>query len=178
MRYLRLPAVIAATCFLLLPAAAHGQGKRPDPNSPAGFEYQLPLEEARKNAAGGGGDDKPGPAGARRSGDRAAPLFGAGIAATPKGGDGAADGDGGSHTAATGDGAATQSAGAGSTDDAGGRKSGDGSEGPKVAQASLPSADDGGGSPTLWIAGIVLAVLLLGALMGLFLRRGLGQPGS
>ena len=177
MRYLRLPAVIAATCFLLLPAAAHGQGKRPDPNSPAGFEYQLPLEEARKKGGGGGGDE-PGPAGARRGGDRAAPLFGAGIAAAPTGGDSAADGDGGAGTGATGDGAATQSAGAGSTDDAGSRKSGDGSDAPKVAQASLPSPDDGGGSPTLWIAGIALAVLLLGALLGLFLRRGFRQPGS
>src|SRR5687767_15112379 len=92
MRYLPLFAVPIAI-LALAPAAAQGQaGKRPDPNSPAGVEYQLPLDQARQNAAGDGASTRE-----KGSNDRpaSAPLFGAGITADrTRGGEEGTDGGG------------------------------------------------------------------------------------
>ncbi len=55
MTNVRLPLALCLVFSLPAPLAAYGQpGKQLDPDSPAGVEYQLPLEQARKNATGGG----------------------------------------------------------------------------------------------------------------------------
>jgi hypothetical protein len=62
------------------PPIAHGQ--EPDPDSPAGVEYQLPLDRARKESATKGPSGPRGPGGKDRAvtgGGDAARLFGAGI---------------------------------------------------------------------------------------------------
>ena len=168
MRHIRLPAALAVAC-VLLPAAAQGQeAKRPSPDSPAGVEYQLPLEQARKNAAGEGPGDS-GASARRRGKARPAPLFGAGIAAA-KANERSGDAeDGGAAGSGRGDG--------GSDGTSGGDR--DRAESTAVGAATLEDAlssgDGDDGSATLRIVGIALAVLLVGALLGLFLRRGLRQ---
>ena len=166
MRYVRRPIALCAICSLLLPAAAHGQAEEAlDPDSPAGVEYQLPLEQARKNVARPGGDD-PGDPGGRGEG---ASLFGAGIVAVE-----ASD-----RTAGGADGAARNgpAAGAGGSSTGGGGGDAEGSTpgSSAINPAALDAPDEGESSATLRIAGIAFAVLLAGALLGLLLRRGLGQ---
>ena len=57
---------------LCLPSAAAGQeSPKLDPNSPAGVEYQLPLDRAREEAAGETQRDSGAP--------KPAPAFGAGV---------------------------------------------------------------------------------------------------
>lgn len=58
-----------------------------DPESPAGKEYALPLQQARNEALGGGGESTPGGGG---SAGAATPLFGVGV-----GGEGGGSGPGG-----------------------------------------------------------------------------------
>ena len=66
------PLLFTLTCLLCLPAVASGQEEpRLDPDSPAGVEYQIPLDQARDDASGGA-ERGPGA-------DGGAPLFGAGI---------------------------------------------------------------------------------------------------
>ena len=173
MRYLPLTAAaaLAAACALV-PATAQGQGgQRPDPDSPAGVEYQLPLEQARKNAAGEGTSEPRG--GGADPGGRAGPLFGAGIVArkVEKGrGDetraGSEDGDGGSEPGSAGSRADGE-------DDAG-EDSGGGD--PPISRSAVGAADSD--DATLRTVGIALAVLLAGGLLGIGLRRGLRQSGQ
>ena len=172
MRYVRRPIALCAICSFLLPAAAQGQASEAlDPDSPAGVEYQLPLEQARKNAGGRGADD---PDSGRRGRGGDAALFGAGIVPvgaidrTADGADGATRNGIGSDTGAGGSG---RDGGAG-----GGEGSGQGSS--AITPAALDGSDEGGSSASLRIAGIALAVLLAGAVLGLALRRGLGQSGE
>jgi cobalamin biosynthesis Mg chelatase CobN len=64
--------VLTCLCALALTAPAQAQDPQVDPDSPAGTEYQLPIDRAREQA----GD------GSRRSGGAAAaeaPLFGEGV---------------------------------------------------------------------------------------------------
>ncbi|MDQ4048605.1 MAG: hypothetical protein M3131_04370 [Actinomycetota bacterium] len=163
MRYVRRLLALCAICSLLLPVAAQGQrdATQPDPDSPAGVEYQLPLEQARKNARGSGsrGD------GAGRGGG--SPLFGAGIMPVKASG-GAQD---------RGSGAGEPASDAGSRDsDARGAGGADGDpESATIGPSTLGGPDEGGGSAGLRIAGIALAVLLVGLLLGLLLRRGLSE---
>lgn len=67
--------VLTCLCALALTAPALAQDPQVDANSPAGTEYQLPIDRAREQAGGG----------SRRSGDAAAetPLFGEGVNGTP-----------------------------------------------------------------------------------------------
>jgi hypothetical protein len=80
-----------ALALLFLPQErAMAKGVFFDPDSPAGKEYALPLDQARDEAAGVGKSD--GPAGER------APLFGEGVSAGqsgngPRGGAGSNDAD-------------------------------------------------------------------------------------
>ena len=168
MRYIRIPALTGAILLLLPPVVAHGQvGKRPDPNSPAGVEYQLPLEQARTNAIG----SRDGPGSGRGDRNGVAPLFGAGIVALKAADRAAVEPPGGENS----QGRAARDAvggGAGRSEVGGdGRHSGDPPEGPGALKQSALSSD--GGSAPLQIAGMAVAVLLLGAVMGIFLRRGL-----
>ena len=171
--------VLLTLCALLAPVAADAQvGKRPDPESPAGVEYQLPLEEARKKTAG--------PAGKPRRGEKSnparaaakAPLFGAGVVAAGAGsgasGAGQADGRGGGN-GERGDGSvASRQSGDG------GDRGEDGSGSSRSVAKGAPLAASAGGenSATGTIVGIALAVLLAGALLGLILRRGLRTSGE
>ncbi|MDP1849671.1 MAG: hypothetical protein Q8K79_17930 [Solirubrobacteraceae bacterium] len=75
----RRPALACLLAATLVPApSAMAQGLSPqvDRDSPAGIEYQLPLETAREQASGGA-------AGASGATDRP-PLFGAGVTAAPQ----------------------------------------------------------------------------------------------
>ena len=171
MRYVPRPLALCAICFLLLPTAAHAQADaQVDPNSPAGVEYQLPLEQARENLKPSDGEG-PGSEGGR--GEGVASLFGAGIVPV-KDGTGA-QGDGG--RGAAGSGSASEPGASGSDPSGGARGGADtGSGAPDIKASGLGSSDDDdGGSATLRLGGIVLAVLLVGALLGLALRRGLRQ---
>ena len=165
-------AVIAFLIGLLaLPAAAQAQGRGVfvDPESPAGKEYAIPLEEARRQAA-------PGVESRSGGGDAGPPLFGYGIERAPGG------------SAAEGGSAGDGSAGSGGGGEAGGaagrggdRGAGNGADGEGLE--TLESAREGradsmaieaaaqGGSDALLTAGIAGAVLAVGLLVGFGLRR-------
>lgn len=72
-RRLALAGLLTATLVAAPAAMAQGLSPQVDRDSPAGIEYQLPVETAREQASGGG-------AGASGATDRA-PLFGAGVMA-------------------------------------------------------------------------------------------------
>ena len=168
MRYVPRPLAPCAICFLLLPAAAHGQADvQLDPDSPAGVEYQLPLEQARKNVNPSDGDG-PGSGGGRGKG--LASLFGAGI--VPVKDEAGPQQAGGRDPAQAGAAPELDASGSGGGGEARGG-AGTASGAPDIKASRLGSADDDGGSATLRLGGIALAVLLVGALLGLVLRRGL-----
>jgi hypothetical protein len=165
----------ALVAFLLaalaLPAAAQAQapGVFVDPESPAGKEYAIPLEEARRHGAP---DARPGPG----SGDAGPPLFGYGIQRAP-GGSGAGGGSAGDGSAGSGDSGDADGA-AGRGGDRGAGKEADGEvlgaeesarEGRADSMAIEAAAQ--GGSDALLTAGIAGAVLAVGLLVGFGLRR-------
>lgn len=171
--------ILAVSCSLLASVSASAQvGKRPDPESPAGIEYQLPLDQARKIAGGGGGGGDNMPAAGTKPGRQSATahLFGAGIAARggrraaaeSDGADGA--GSGGPSRPAADEGGAASAGGSGGDTDAENR-SGESPE-PEVQQAAVGAPDKDEGSAALQIGLIALGVLIAGALLGLGLRRG------
>jgi len=179
MLLIRRTAGFAVTCSLLLPGAAQAQDPaRLDPDSPAGVEYQLPLDQARRDAApdpgGGGGGAGGGPPGGGSA--EPTPLFGAGI--TPdraqSGGEAIADADVGERPGdeRSGDRADRTAAGAGGPG-ARGRGAGEPAKSFRTAAAA-----DGGASTALILGGIALAVVVLGGALGLALRRGLGSTSA
>lgn len=144
--------LLAAAVVLALLASSQraiAKGVFFDPNSPAGKEYALPLEQAREEAAGVGTSD--GPAGKQTQ------LFGEGV--TPRrSGPGANSGRGGESSAGR------QRAPGGSP--AGGP--GQGSQPLRSDTAAISSADDHYplSNALLWIA----AVLAVGGAASLALR--------
>lgn len=137
-------------CSLYVPVTASGQEQaRPDPDSPAGVEYQLRLDQAREDAAHEG---RSGPG--RR---KPPPLFGSGIS----------EGGHSSPTADTSseDGSATRE-----------RKAGEPLAG-RTRQPATPVASQGG-SGGATVALIVAAVMIAGGGLGLGLRRGMGGTGT
>jgi len=143
-----LGAVVGAV--LLFPSApsAQEEGVYIDPDSPAGREYAVPAEEARRDAGGadnGRGDN--------------APLFGEGVS-------GDDDGSGSSQDA----GKPTNSQGTG---DGGAGTSGSGPAASSTSKQDLErlaaTTDDSGGNTTPLFIGI--AVLLLGVTGGIVARR-------
>lgn len=166
---------------LVLPTGASAQSSvRPDPDSPAGVEYELPLDRARERAAGDDGPRRRGSRGGKRGPAGSAPLFGEGIG--PAGGSDSDTGDG--NAEAGGD----PESGGGSSS-SGGSRNGDGSSGgrgsgsqgfegagrggtPGVSAAT--TAADKGGSDLGPTAAIVAAVLLAAGALGLLMRRTLG----
>jgi hypothetical protein len=157
--------------LLALPAGAAAQrgGVFVDPETPAGTEYAIPLEEARRQGAGrekGGGG----------GGSGSQPLFGVGIERVPSGSAAGGESAGGGAGASGGGG---PSAGAG--------ESGGGGEGGSAGRdrrgaEGLQSARDRpapvaveaaarGGSDALLTAGIAGSVLAIGLLVGFGLRR-------
>jgi hypothetical protein len=121
-----------------------------DPDSPAGKEYALPLDQARDEAAGVGKSD--GPAGEK------APPFGEGVS---RGGSGPGPGT---------DGGGTAGIHAGALAGNGARAQGRGSERLHAREAAAAISSAGGdyalSSAILWIA----AILALGGIVGLVLR--------
>lgn len=169
---------LVVACALVAPSAAAAQEPvQVDPDSPAGVEYKLPLEQARRDAGGSGGGG-----GARGSGGGSvdpAPLFGAGISAAGS----QSDGSGGAGAAGEGgkrvDGEQSRDDGGGDAAGGGGDAAGGGGStaGPGAGE-SAPSAgttadENGGGSTGLILGGIALAVVVVGGALGLALRRGL-----
>ena len=127
-----------------------------DPESPAGKEYALPLQQARNEALGtSGGENAPGGGG---SAGAAAPLFGVGVSGRGKGG---GPGPGAAGAARTGGGSKAAGRGHGSEN---GKTSPESSGNPSAGAASSASYSDGQG--LLLLAGI----LILGAVIGLGLR--------
>ncbi len=173
MMFRRGPIHFAVACALLAPSAAAAQeGVQVDPDSPAGVEYKLPLEQARRDGAPGADGGGVGPRSGGGSGGPA-PRFGAGItrAGSQSGNDdgaGAApDGSdrvGGEQSEDRDDAGVTG---------AGGRDAASPGTGESAASSSRSSAEDGGGSTGLILAGIALAVVVVGGGLGLALRRGL-----
>jgi hypothetical protein len=156
---------------LALPAAAQAQGRGVfvDPESPAGKEYAIPLEEARRHGAPGA-DPRPG------SGDAGPPLFGYGIQRAPggsaAGGGSAGDGSAGSRRGGEADGAAGRGGGRGAGKAADGEVLGaqeSAREGRADSMAIEAAAQ--GGSDALLTAGIAGTVLAVGLLVGFGLRR-------
>lgn len=144
--------LLALACGLCLPAAAGAQEQpQLDPDSPAGVEYQLPLDQARDDAAGSG----KGKAGASSE----APLFGSGI------------GKDGSTAAGGEDGQPSSSSAKGGS--AGSRERESTSERTGVAIPGASESSSGGPSVSL----IAAAVLLAGGALGLGLRRAMGRTG-
>jgi len=157
---------LGLACALVLPGVGSAQdAPRPDPDSPAGVEYKLPLDQARRDAApdrdparGGGAASDP------------APLFGAGI--TPQGGP--ASGSNGRGSSAGGPDLASKDTPEGD------RAAPSAQTGPQAgrvtAKVAPAAAADGGGGTDLTLGAIALAVVLSGLGLGLLLRRGIGRP--
>jgi hypothetical protein len=118
-----------------------------DPDSPAGKEYALPLDQARNEAAGDEGSKEIGSDGESA---QSASLFGEGVS-------------GGGRAAAQTDGSAT-----GSPADGQAGPGGNGGSGGASAAAKL--TDGGGGYSLLAGIGLVAVVLLAGLGLGLALR--------
>jgi hypothetical protein len=121
-----------------------------DPESPAGTEYELPLDRAREKAGGGtrGGTT----AGDGGSGE--APLFGEGVEREDRAGAGGTATDGTTQTASS----SRSRNGEASTAT------------PATVRAQAPSPD-GGGSGLLAVAAGAGGVLVLGGLAGVLWRR-------
>ena len=152
-------AALALVCGGTGMAIAQEDGVHVDPDSPAGKEYALPLDSARRDAAGGGGSAAPS--------DQ--PLFGAGISRQGRGqAEERGQGEGGGSTGKTnpGDRGGSESGGMGGVDASG-----------AVAQAVAESGS--GLSAGALTALIALGVLVVGGAVGLSLRalRGRDQAG-
>lgn len=144
--------VLAATAvFAMLAPVATAAEVHFDPDSPAGKEYALPLDQARDEAAGGKAADRPTGV--------PAPLFGAGV--EPR--DGAPGAGGSGESGGQDSGEADQGSGAG-----GGERGSPGGGG--GAALSLTDAESGDGYPLSSGLLLVAAVLLVGAGIGLTLR--------
>jgi hypothetical protein len=138
--------VLVVALVLAAPVQGQDDAPRVDPDSPAGTEYELPLDRAREEASGGGGTS-----GAAAA---AAPLFGEGIEPT------ASSSGKGARSGARSTGTAAPVPEEGHTADS--------STATVRAQAPQPGGGLGG---ALAIGGGAAAVLALGALGGLALRR-------
>lgn len=149
MRPLTSIAALGLALALALAPAAGGQARDEvfvDPDSPAGVEYQLPIERARALARGGSSPPAAGAPGAPPA------LFGEGVEPAREGGS-RRDGAPGAGGATGAPGAQPASAPNAAAD------------GIRAAAA----APDGMGTGA--VAGIAAAVILLGALAGLAWRR-------
>ncbi len=142
---------ILAAIAVDVPLAAAKEGVHFDPDSPAGKEYALPLDRARDEASGAS-DGAPG---------RKAPLFGVGISDRPPGDGQAQSVGGGPNGRQQGGGVAERSEGQASPAGQSSQK----------ADRQLRLATAGDGYSLLRGGGMVVALVLLGGLIGLTLRR-------
>ena len=139
--------LLIVTCALWLPAVAAGQeSPRLDPDSPAGVEYQLPLDRAREDAAGEGKG---------KSGEgKSPPLFGSGVT-EPE---------------------AKPPTASGASSDGSGSAAGERSPGEAPARKTaktVPATSEGGAGASVSL--IAAAVLIVGGALGLGMRRVMGR---
>jgi hypothetical protein len=135
-------------------ASAQERGVFIDPDSPAGTEYAIPLDAARRDAAGGKAGLGSAPAGAQ-------PLFGAGIA--PRSEERPARRDDSRRS--------TRQGGAENGDE---ERSSE-TRSPGGSTAAVAAAAGEGNSDTLLTVGVAAAVLAVGLAAGLAFRRTLGD---
>jgi hypothetical protein len=153
-------ALVVSLCFAALaarPRLASAEGVHFDPNSPAGKEYALPLDQARNEASGNAGAE--GTGGSREASGESAALFGAGVPGDPApGSQGAGEHGTGRH-------------GSGGSDAGGGAAPAQPEPGGHSDTGGIRAISAGGDSYS-WTtgAGLVLAILVLGGLLGLGLR--------
>jgi len=136
---------------LIAPASASAQDPQVDPSSPAGTEYQLPVDRARDEANGTSNRSRGGAGGE-------APLFGTGVESRTK--------------------TASKNAKSGTDSDpatVAGVEPDAGTRTPETVRAQAPAPDDGG-SGLVAIGGGAAAVLLVGGLAGLAWRRRTVRP--
>jgi hypothetical protein len=152
---------LLAVATLAPAAAAQEEGVFVDPDSPAGKEYAIPLDQARRDAAGGGNA-------ARGSEDGGQSLFGTGITPAEGSGRGSGSPDGGPDVAQS------PAAGERSSDDRRPQKR-KGSAEREDALGDAPRAavvePRAGGSDTVPTAGVAVGVLGAGLLAGFGLRK-------
>jgi hypothetical protein len=165
-------ALIALLIALLaLPATARAQrGVFVDPDSPAGTEYRIPLEEARRLGSG----DEQRRTGEGRTGTSGQPLFGAGIerapsAARPGGGSGGSGGGGDATGEPAGGANGSVEPGAGKRGEAKAVREEETSG--RGSSMAIEARAGGDGSEMLANVGIAGAVLAVGLVGGFGLRR-------
>jgi hypothetical protein len=127
-----------------------------DPGSPSGKEYAIPLESARRDAAGTKGDVQ--------QGERSAPLFGAGVGDSDDNGSGGTPESSGGHKQKS-------SRGPGSTTSAGSGDGGTVNDAIRSTQPVRATVPQGGLGSSASIAAVALSVLLLGGVIGSIARR-------
>jgi cobalamin biosynthesis Mg chelatase CobN len=155
--HLRRSLLIATLLFLLAPAMAQAQdepGVYADPDAPAGKEYAIPLEQARRESSGSEDHQQ------RRRSSSSSQAFGAGV--TPEG---TSDQSAGSESS-------TGSSPSSSSHEK--RKKTRRRTAPRtqsIAPAAVRAASKTDDSAGIRIAGIVAAVMLVGGLLGLAARR-------
>jgi hypothetical protein len=157
--------VLFALCGALFANRAEAGEVHFDPESPAGKEYALPLQQARNEALGTGGGEAgggPGAPGGSGGSGAAAPLFGVGVGGRNNGSDTGKPANGGG-AGQRSDGGGTQTQG-GPGD--GGSSTTDPSQADPSAVATAAGADYSTGQGLLLLAGI----LVLGVALGFGLR--------
>ena len=147
--------LLLALCGLAFAARAQAGEVHFDPESPAGKEYALPLQQARDEALGTGEGEGAGKSGA------AAPLFGVGVGGSPPS-------SGAGHRSSQGGGAEKPSAahpGSSTTNPSTAGRSG---SPPAISKSpAAPASSYSLGQGLLILAGL----LLLGVVVGITLRR-------
>lgn len=145
------PLALSFLCALALVAPVQAQDPQVDPGSPAGTEYQLPVDRAREEAGSDGGAGGPGNSQDGGTTTRA-PLFGSGVESRK-----------------------SSSAGKSGTESERATVAGVESDAtPEKVRAEVP-ASDGGGGALVAVGGGAIGVLLLGGLAGLAWRRRSGS---
>jgi len=173
-RFMRVLMVTALLGAFVTPVEAGAQDGRADPRSPGGTEYDIPLEEARRDAGGA-------PNGAGRS--RARRPGGAGGSGTSGGGTSGADSNlFGAGVSATNSSPRGDARGGDRGDPDGGKRGGrEGSRGGGRARPGEPlpvgsipplaRADGSGAAGSWWPALLAAVVLAAGAGLGLLITR-------
>jgi hypothetical protein len=158
--------LLPALCALaaIMPAAAAAKDEIfVDPGSPSAKEYALPVDSARRQAAG--------TAGKGTASGQPAPLFGEGVAAESPRRSGAGSGASNRSGSGSGHGAADAAPARGA------RSPGAASAGPDAGPLrATAAAPDGGLGALAIVGGVGVAVLLAGAGIGLLLRRRAAPP--
>ena len=157
--WLPIPALILIALVLPSGASAQEDGVFVDPEGPAGKEYAIPLDQARRQGSARGGAGR---GGVEPGAPGSAPLFGEGV----------------SRAGTRGRSRGGDSGGSGGEDGRDGRSGGRGGEAGGDARFPTAAALDtegSGASAGVVTGGVALAVVLIGLLLGLALRRTVGR---